>query len=55
MLYLVFDKNNEFTTYKALTKSAIKNKASKGEKTTGNFLLDCCVLEQFKNIKKNRI
>jgi hypothetical protein len=51
MLYLTFDKNSDFYTYSRLIKSAIKDKASKGEPTTGNFLLDYA-LEQFRTIEK---
>ncbi len=51
MLYLVFDKNSDFSTCGRLMKSAIKDKAAKGEPTTGNFLLDYA-LEQSKGIEK---
>lgn len=52
MLCLVFDKNSDFTTCSRSMKSAIKDKASKGEPTTGNFLLDYA-LEQFRTIEKS--
>ena len=47
MLYLVFDKNSDLSTCRWLMNSTIREKARKGEKTTGNFLLDYA-LKQFK-------
>ena len=50
MLCLVFNKNSDRTTYRGLIKSAVNDKAAKGEPTTGNFLLDCA-LENFRERK----